>query len=136
MKMFMWVFLTSAGLTGFNTYLNLTGYYVDDRTMVSYIDYTTLANIYGFKNLTTDPDAADWVEDGRELKYYYYFFDFSYSGAIIFAIFLFKVYVSVLKKAIRQKSSYAKLYAIEVSGFPRKGDMKKIPKESDLAKHF
>ena len=63
LKMFLFVSLICGGLTGFNTYLNLTGYFVNDRMMTSYVDYTTLANIYGFQNMTTDADAANWVED-------------------------------------------------------------------------
>jgi hypothetical protein len=63
MKWFTMCFIVCGGLGGFNTFLNLTGYYLNNETIVSYIDYITLANSYGFDNMTSNSTAATWVED-------------------------------------------------------------------------
>jgi hypothetical protein len=68
--------------------------------MVSYVDYFTLANSYGFENMTTDSKAGTWVNDLTIIKSFYYFFDLGGSTLIVFFIFVFKVYSSVIRKSV------------------------------------
>lgn len=122
MKWFTLCFIVSGGLGGFNTFLNLTGYYLTEETRVSYIDYTTLANSYGFDNMTSNSSAATWVGDITAKKTFYYFFDLGYSSFIVCCIFILKVFADVVKNQVRRKAPLAKHYAIEVSGLPTSGD--------------
>lgn len=102
LKMFAWVFLICGGLASYNTYLNLTGHFVNKEIEVSALDYTTLANIYGFANMTENPDAANWVDDIETTKYFYYFYDFGISALLIISLFLYKVNVYIMKRNIRK----------------------------------
>ena len=100
MRLFTFCFLICGGMGGFNTFLNLFGFFQNERTRVSYIDYITLANTYGFSNMTSNISASTWISDIKVKKTFYYFFDFGYSALIVFWIFIFKVFSSVIKEQI------------------------------------
>jgi hypothetical protein len=50
LRLFTYCFLACGALASFNSYLNFTGYYLNDYNSGSVIDRISLANIYGFPN--------------------------------------------------------------------------------------
>jgi hypothetical protein len=63
MKLFLFCFTVCGGLACFNAYLNFRGYFLNELNQKSVIDRVTLANIYGFENMTTNSSAATWIDD-------------------------------------------------------------------------
>lgn len=100
LRMFVYCFLACGALASFNSYLNFTGYYLNDFNSNSVVDRISLANIYGFPNDTTNATAATWVQDVKTTKEFYYFFDLSYTCLIIWCVFAFKVFSHIIRKAI------------------------------------
>lgn len=64
MKLYILIFIACGALGCFNGTLNYRGYFLPENERDSPFDLFTLANIYGFKNMTTNSTAGTWLEDG------------------------------------------------------------------------
>ena len=44
----------------FLAFINISGGYLNTDTMETYLDYISIANFYGYANMTTNDDAKNW----------------------------------------------------------------------------
>lgn len=63
MRLFTYCFIACGALASFNSYLNFEGYFLNDFNSKSPIDRISLANMYGFPNVTTNATITTWVAD-------------------------------------------------------------------------
>jgi hypothetical protein len=103
--------------------------------MKSEADIFSLANIYGFSNMTTNSTASTWIMDGEIVKVFYFLFDLGYTMLIIWCIFSLKVYSKIINKSIEKKMHYTKTYALELRGVPYE-NINDYATEEDIIAHF
>ena len=94
------IFILYALVSGFLAYVNYRGGYLNDDTIVTYLDYVALSNAYGFKNATSNTTASTWPTDNKMWALLYYYFDFGTTIYLLISLLVMKNYLQTIAKDI------------------------------------
>ncbi|CDW73565.1 trna methyltransferase [Stylonychia lemnae] len=136
MRFLTFFFGIIAMLYSLMTYVNFSGNYLSTDTMETYLDFISLANFYGYSNMTTNENAKGWNQKWDEWKYMYYYIDLICTTVIFIMLIFMKMKIKIEAKKIKRQFSNNYRAVVQVNLIQQLKIIDDQIEEIDIRNHF